>query len=139
MDNGTLPTEDAEKAINVVDGKLDYPSAAESGFVEVELPALPGSPNAVERLHARDFGVHVVGKIESSVKRNPYLTKSGPQQSPAQVFRHYVSCAEGSGLLDKASLGRMEQVAAGFEEDPTREYFEEVVRPYLLSLSPQRR
>ena len=46
-----------------------YPSASETGFTEIELPAPPGSATAVERLHTRDFGVHVIGAIERSFKR----------------------------------------------------------------------
>ena len=137
--NGSLPTEDAEKAINVVDGKLEYPSAAESGHVEIELPALPGAPTAVERLHARDFGVVVAGKIETAMTRNPYL-RSGPQGSATQIFRHYVGAAEGAGLVDRRTLEHMKQLAEEFEADPDREeFFQQVLKPYLRSLQPGRR
>jgi hypothetical protein len=120
-------------------GNWSYPSAAESGHVEVELPSLPGSPNAVERLHARDFGPHVIGKIEASLTQNPYL-KSGPQQNPAGVFRHYASVMKGSSLMDRATVARMESLAKEFETEPDQgEYFAQVVRPYLRSLTPKRR
>jgi len=120
-------------------GNWIYPSGAESGHVEIELPALPGSPNAVERLHARDFGRHVIGKIESSMGRNSYL-RSGPQQDPDQTFRHYVAVAKGARLMDSAAIGRMETLAKEFETEADKgEYFSQVVRPYLLSLSPQKR
>jgi hypothetical protein len=122
------------------DGKsFDYPSAAESGHVEIELPTLPGSPDPVERLHARDFGVHVAGKIENAMKQNPYL-RSGPQQGPPQVLRHYNAVAKGAELMDAGALNRMEQLAGEFEAEPEREkYFQQVLRPWLNSLSPKRR
>jgi hypothetical protein len=120
-------------------GKLTYESAASSGHTEVVLPALPGSPNGEERLLARDFGAHVAGKIESSITRNPYL-KSGPQQSPAQVFAHYTAVARGASLMDEGALKRMEQLGVEFRQEPEQEeFFAQVIRPYLLSLSPQRR
>lgn len=129
-----------DRAIGVDDhGHMTYASAAASGHAEIELPALPGSPNAVERLHARDFGPHVIGQIERAISRQPYL-ESGPQQSPAGVLRHYVASAKGSGLMDSATIGRMETLAREFESEPEQaEYFSQVVRPYLLSLTPQRR
>lgn len=79
-------------------GNWQYPSAAESGHTEIELPTLPGSPNAVERLHVRDFGVHVIGAIDRSMTRQGYM-KSGPQQGPVEVFAHYCAVAEGTSLL----------------------------------------
>ena len=115
-----------------------YPSAASSGYVEVELPSLPGSINPTERLHMRDFGT-VVGKhIEDSMQRG-YL-KSGPQQGPAQVFKHYTAVARGASLMDEQALKRMETLATEFEREPgRREYFTQVVKPYLLTLTPKRR
>jgi hypothetical protein len=120
-------------------GNWQYPSAAESGHVEIEIPALPGGPNATERLHAVDFGPFVVGKVEASMNRQGYL-RSGPQQKPAAVFRHYVGAAKGYGLMDSGAIGRMETLAAEFEtEGDQRGYFEEVLVPYLRSLTPTRR
>jgi hypothetical protein len=88
------------------EGNWQYPTSARTGYVEVELPSLPGSLNATERLHARDFGSHVIAKLESAMQCT-YLRK----QSPTQVFRHYIGCAQGSGLLDSGAIGRMEQIA----------------------------
>ena len=140
--DGTLPLgklENQKTGIEVLDGELVYGSGAETGHQEIILPSLPGSPNSRERLLVKDFGVHVAGKIESSLDRNPYL-KSGPQQNPAQVFRHYVACAEGAQLVDKRTLGNMQELAGQFEKELDREaYFEEVIRPYLHSLEPGRR
>src|ERR1700761_3486614 len=80
---GTAVERNSDLSIGVDDrGRLAYASASASGHIEVELPSLPGSPNAVERLHARDFGPHVVSRIEASMSRQGYL-RSGPQQSPA--------------------------------------------------------
>ncbi len=124
-----------------VDGRGNwvYPSAAATGHVEIELPTLPGSPNAVERLHARDFGVHVVGKIESSMNRQPYI-KTGATQSPAATFRHYVACAKGAQLMDDAGIRRLETLAGEFAGEPDQhEYFVQVLRPYLHSLTPMKR
>jgi hypothetical protein len=138
-DKSTLPTQDPKTAIRVNDGEFSYPSAAGSGHSEIELPALPGSPNPTERLLVRDFGVHVAAKIESSMTRQGYI-KSGPQQSPAATFRHYVACAKGASLMDSGALKRMEQLAVEFQQEPEeREYFEMVLRPYLQSLTPKRR
>ena len=120
-------------------GNWSYPSAASTGHVEIELPTLPGSPNAVERLHARDFGQHVISRIESSMKQNPYL-KSGPQQNPAEVFRHYAAVAKGAQLMDEGALRRKEQIAAEFTKEPEQaQYYETVVKPYLGTLTPRRR
>ena len=120
-------------------GNWQYPSAAKSGHVEIMVPSLPGSPRETETLHARDFGVHVIAKIESSFKRNPYL-KSGPQQRPSEVFAHYLASAKGAQLMDSATIGRMERLAKEFETEPDREgYFRDVLKPWLRSLSPKRR
>jgi hypothetical protein len=118
-----------------------YPSAAASGHVEVELPSLPGSPYPTERLHARDFGRHVAGKIESTLKRNPYL-KSGPQQSPAEVLGHYVATARGAKLMDEKTLaymGRLSKEFAAEKGESRQTYFESMVRPFLNGLKPERR
>jgi hypothetical protein len=141
MSNDNINKVDESQSLDRLgpDGRWVYPSAAQSGHVEIELPALPGSPNATERLHARDFGPFVAGKVESSMKQNPYL-KSGPQQSPAATFRHYVAVAKGASLMDSAAIGRMETLAKEFEsEAEQREFFEQVLKPYLHSLSPKRR
>ena len=115
-----------------------YPSASSSGYVEIELPALPGSLNPTERLHARDFGVRVANQIESSMKGG-YL-KVGALPNAPTVLRHYLGAAQGSGLMDKGALQRMEGLASEFEATPYREeYYEQVLKPYLHSLTPKRR
>jgi len=120
-------------------GDWAYPSLAASGFVEVELPSLPGSPNPTERLHARDFGGHVASKIESSLRGNPY-PKSGPQQNPAQTLNHYIAVARGAKLVDNGSINRLEALARQLDKaSDQREFFSRVVRPYLNSLKPERR
>jgi hypothetical protein len=119
-------------------GNWQYPSAAATGYVEIELPALPGSPNPTERLHARDFGGHVASKIESAINRG-YL-KSGSQLDPVATLRHYLGAAQGAHLMDPAALKRMETLATEFESEPERqEYFSQVLKPYLHSLTPKRR
>src|SRR5271157_3059347 len=111
-----------------------YDDAAATGHVEIELPTLPGSPNPTERLHAREFGVHVAAKIESSMNQQPYLRD--PRQNAPAIFRHYIGAAKGSGLMDRAALARMEVLAGEFESEPEqREYFKQVIRPYLHSLT----
>lgn len=112
-----------------------YPSGSATGFVEIEVPALPGSLNPTERLHMRDFGGHVAAKLESAMNTG-YLRK----QSPAQVFKHYAAVARGASLMDEAALKRMNDLASEFEKEPEKQhFFEMVVRPYLLTLAPKRR
>jgi hypothetical protein len=116
-------------------GDWEYPSGSAEGYVEVEVPSLPGSINPTERLHMRDFGSLVVGKIESSINTG-YLR----QQSPAQVFKHYAAVARGASLMDEQALKRMDDLAAEFESVPERdEYYKQVVRPWLHSLTSKRR
>lgn len=142
--SNTLPTEQPERSISVDDhGRMNYSGAAETGNVEVELPTPPGSVNPTERLLAKDFGAHVTAKIQSAFDKQGYL-RSGPQQSPAATFRHFVSAAKGAELLDRATLPRMDEIAAEFSKMPNkpaqaRAYFAEVVRPWLRSLSPGKR
>ena len=84
-----------DRTIRTNDGKLNYDSASATGFVEIEVPSLPNSPNATERLHVKDFGEHVISRIESSFKQPGYL-RSGPATTPASVFAHYTACASGA-------------------------------------------
>ena len=127
---------DALQGMSVDRGGWSYDDAAETGHVEIELPALPGSPNPVERMHARQFGPFVAGKVASALTAQPYLR----QQSPAATFWHYVGAAKGSGLMDRAAIGRMETLAKEFEAEPEQqEYFKQVIRPWLHSLTPKRR
>lgn len=119
-------------------GDWAYPSLAQSGHIEVELPSLPGSPRPTEQLLARDFGGHVASKIEASFLGNPY--KSGPKQNPVQTLNHYVAVARGSKLVDNGSIDRMEALARQLDKASNqREFFSQVVRPYLNSLKPERR
>ena len=144
MTEPTLPTEQPEKAIAVDgSGRMNYGTAAAEGRIEIELPSLPGSPNATERMHTRQFGVHVLSQTESAFRRQPYMT-TGPTQSPAQVLKHYAAVARGAELADRATLKRMDEIAAEFSKMPNkpeqaRAYFAEVVKPFLLSLSPGKR
>jgi hypothetical protein len=129
-----------DRGIDVDDrGRLNYQSASASGHVEIELPSLPGNPNATEKLHVRDFGSHVAAKIESAMDRMPYL-RSGEQVTAPGVLFHYAAAARGAQLMDEGSLKRLTKLAEEFqEESEKREFFSQVVRPYLLSLSPERR
>lgn len=122
-------------------GNWQYPSLAAEGYVEVELPSLPGSPNPTERLHARGFGSHVAGKIESSIRGNPYL-KSGPQQNPAQVLAHYLGVAKGSKLVGPDAISQMERLAKEFavqKGEARNTYYKTMVRPFLNGLKPTKR
>jgi hypothetical protein len=138
---GNASERNPDRSIRVDDrGGWQYDSASAEGFVETELPSLPGSPNATERLHVRDFGPHVIAKIEAAMQRQPYLTKAGPTQSPSQVFAHYTAVARGAKLMDAAAISRMEVLAKEFsQESEQSEYLSQVLRPYLLALSPARR
>jgi hypothetical protein len=116
-----------------------YPSAAESGHTQIVLPTLPGSPNSEERLLSKDFGQHVIGKIQASLDRQGYLT-TGPQQGPAEIFHHYCGAAAGSGLLDSTALANMKTLAREFSEaDDRNEYYAQVIKPWLGSLQPGKR
>jgi hypothetical protein len=128
-----------DRAIDVdADGRMSYQSASASGRVPVELPALPGNPTATETVHVADFGAFAAERIQRALTRQPYL-QSGPQLSPAATFRHFIGCAAGLGIMADGVIGRMEVLAREFEQEDQREYFESVLRPYLLSLSPKRR
>jgi hypothetical protein len=119
-------------------GNWQYPTSARTGYIEVELPTPPGAINPTERLHIRDFGGHVIGKLESAMQTG-YL-RSGPQQGPVAVFKHYAAVARGASLMDEAALKRMDDLATEFEKEPLRdEYYKQVVRPWLHSLAPKRR
>lgn len=122
-------------------GRRQFDCLSQTGLVEIVLPSLQGSPNPTERLHAKDFGAHVVGKVTNAFDRVkfPYL-KSGPQQSPAEIYRHYLGAAEGSALLNTSTLKQMKSLAAEFEEAADqRNYFEKTLRPYLHNLAPRQR
>ena len=113
-----------------------YPAQLKEGFEEIEIPALlPGSTTNTESMHMNKFGAHVASKIESSMKTG-YLRKQGP----AQVFAHYVGCAEGASLLTGDALTHMKELSKEFAEVPEQaEYYRQVISPWLQSLSPQRR
>jgi hypothetical protein len=142
MTESTLPhsEKDGDSAIGVdTSGRMNYASGAESGHVEVVLPSLPGSPNGEERLLAKDFGPHVASRIENSLNRQPYM-RSGPQQTPAATFRHYLACAKGANLIEPSALKRGETLADEFSAEPEQAaFYSMVVRPWLHSLSPRRR
>ncbi len=138
---GAPPTErNPDRGIGVNEqGQLAYDSASASGHIPIEIPSLPGSPNATETLHARNFPEHIIGKMEAAFKKPNYL-KSGAQQSPSQVFAHYCAVARGASLVDAATLKRMTEVSKEFSGEAEPEaYFREVLAPYLRSLSPERR
>ena len=119
-------------------GSWAYPSLAQSGHVEIELPSLPGSPRPTEMLHASALGPRVAEAVERAVRGNPY--KSGPQQNPAQTFRHYLASARGAQLLDERTLNRMEALAKQFDREPDQgAFFKRTIRPFLNGLKPERR
>jgi len=120
-------------------GRLNYNSGAATGHVPIAIPSLPGSPRETESLLARNFGQHVISKIEGAMSRQDYMT-SGATQGPSEIFRHYLASARGAELLDKATLARMAGLAKEFEEEPDREeFFRQVLKPWLGSLTPKRR
>ena len=115
-----------------------YPSGSASGHIQVEVPALPGSITPTETLLIKDFGGHVSNKIEGAFNRG-YM-KSGPQQSATQVFAHYTAVARGAQLVDEQALTRMEILAHELAQEPEKqEYFTQVVKPWLVTLTPRRR
>ena len=138
-DTKTLPAEDSKTSIPVVDGKMSYSTAAESGHVEIMIPSLPGSPRETETLHARNLGQHIIGKMEASLNHQGYII-TGPTQTPAEVLKHYAAVSRGAGLMDSAAQGRLDEIAGHFAEEPNQErYYKTVVKPYLGALTPHRR
>jgi len=137
---GTAGERHPDRKIGVNEsGRMTYDSASAEGRTEIELPTLPGSPNAVERLHAADFPGHVIAKIEAALTRQPYL-RSGAVQDATQVFQHYTAVARGAGLMDAGTLERMEGLAKEFKQELDREeFFSQMVKPWLLSRTPERR
>ncbi|MGA3318851.1 MAG: hypothetical protein ABSC64_20735 [Candidatus Korobacteraceae bacterium] len=131
---------DAPQQLGVTEnGDWEYPSGSRSGYTEIELPSLPGSINPSERLLTKDFGTLVAGKIESSMQ-GTYLKVGRPQQGPVATFRHYLGCAQGASLMGAETLKRMETLATELEKEPEKQaYFEQVVKPWLLTLAPRRR
>ena len=137
---GVAGERNANLAIGTDDrGGLQYASAASEGAVEIIVPSLRGSPNAEERMLARDFPQHVISRVESAMNRPGYLT-TGPTQSPAQVFAHFTASARGARLVDTDTLIHMNELAKEFEQaDSPREFFVQKVRPWLHGLTPKRR
>ena len=116
----------------------NYPSLSSAGLTEVVLPAAHG-PNSEERMLVKNFGPFLAGEVEKSLGPNPF-PKSFPRKSASQTLWHYIGAAKGASLMDSAAIGRMEMQAREFEKEPDqREYFEQVIKPYLHSLSPKRR
>lgn len=138
----TLPFDGAnpDRGIGVNDrGEMSYTGASAEGRIEIMIPALPGAPRETETLKARDFGPHVVSRVEASMNRQGYL-RSGPQQTGPQTFAHFVACAKGAELLDAGALLRAETLSKEFSSEANqREYFEQVIRPWLHGLTPGKR
>ncbi|HKI11131.1 MAG TPA: hypothetical protein VKA02_03380 [Candidatus Acidoferrum sp.] len=142
MTESTLPYDgkNADHGIAVDEnGGMTYSGASREGRIEIEIPALKGSPNPTETLHAVNFGPHTASKIEASMDRQGYL-KSGPLQNGPQTFAHYVAVAKGAGLLDAGAQKNADALVKEFSVEPNqREYFAQVVRPWLHTLSPGKR
>ncbi len=106
------------------------------GLVEIEVPTPAGSQHPTERMHAKDFGAHVVRKIEAALGPD-YL---GEKQNPVQSLHHYIGVVKGLELIDQRTIRRMDQLAGEFEKAPDkREFFASAVKPFLFNLAPQRR
>lgn len=119
--------------------KLNYASAASEGRVEIQIPAPPGSPRETETLHARDFGQHIITRIESAMSQQGYM-RSGPQQDGPGVFAHYCAVARGAQLLDRSTLKNMQKLSDEYAAEADQaEFYSMVVKPWLGSLSPKRR
>jgi hypothetical protein len=142
MTENTLPFdgENLDRAITLdANGKMGYSGAADSGFVPVTIPSLPGSPRETETLLMRDLGQHIITKIESRMAAQGYMT-SGAVQDPPAIFKHYLAVARGAQLLDAGALSRWEKLAKQYsEEGDQREFFQMVLKPWLGSLTPKRR
>ena len=136
-DTKTLPAED--HTIGVDDrGRMTYATAAAEGRVEIVIP-VPHGPYPQQRMHARDFPATVVRFVGEALKPNPYPVAS-PMRSATETLRHFVGASRGLSLLDEGAQKRMEQVAKEFEAEPNQqEYFERVLKPYMLSMVPRQR
>lgn len=116
-----------------------YPVMAASGLDEISLPSLPGSFQAVEQFHAKDFGRHVAGAIERSLSGSPYKSM-GPQQDAPQTLKHYIASAKGASLLDSGAVAHLKRLAKEFQAArDQRQFFTQTVRPFLLGLKPSQR
>jgi hypothetical protein len=119
-------------------GNLGYASAGAEGMVEIYVP-VPHGPRSEQRMHAKDFPETVIRYVEESLRPNPYPVSS-PMKTPTETFRYFVGAAQGLSLLDEGALGNMKTLAQDFESESDRPgYFSEVIRPWLLSLTPGKR
>jgi hypothetical protein len=135
--NYTDDSGDKQLAVDEQGNNWVYPSGAASGHVQITLPAAHGNPE--EQLLIKDFGGHVAREVERSLAPNLY-PKASPRKSATVTFRHYLGAAQGAQLLDPAGLKRMADLASEFESVPgQKEYFEMVVKPWLVTLTPRRR
>lgn len=121
-------------------GKWQYPSAAASGHVEIVLPSLPGSPNAEERMLAKDFGATVGGHIKNAMNPSLGYLRSGPQANGPEVLAHYIASARGASLLNAGAVKSGEKLVEEFAAaEDQADYFKMVVKPWLHGLTPTRR
>jgi hypothetical protein len=128
---------DPNNVINVdADGSRSYGFLSSNGLVEIEVPLPKGSQYPSKRMHARDFGAHVVRKIESAFGPD-YL---GEKQNPVQSLHHYIGVVKGLELIDQRTIRRLDELAGKFEKaTDKREFFASAVKPFLFNLAPQRR
>jgi len=84
-----------DNAIGVdANGDRTFGFLSANGLVEIEVPTPAGSQHPTERMHAKDFGAHVVRKIESAFGPD-YLDQ---KQDPVQNLHHYVGVVKGLQL-----------------------------------------
>ena len=128
-----------------------YPSHAAAGLVTVEIPYMAhidtgegiyprsdmrphgaNQPDACERIQARNFGPHVIAKVEREFQYR------GPIAASA-TLAHYAVHGE-SSVLDSHAGGRMRSMADAMPKasDPEK-YFRETVTPFLRELTPSAR
>jgi hypothetical protein len=117
-------------------------SASEQGMILVELPQRKPDPWTSEKIFVRDFGPHVTRRVEAefaNLKTMINYNNTKPHE-PASTFAHYTGVAKGLGLLDARNMTHMERLARRLAESTEPEkFFNESVRPFLLSLRPGRR
>jgi hypothetical protein len=126
-----------DNAIGVdANGDRTFGFLSANGLVEIEVPTPAGSQHPTERMHAKDFGAHVVRKIESAFGPD-YLDQ---KQDPVQNLHHYVGVVKGLQLMDRGTIRRLDELAGKFEKaTDKREFFASEVKPFLHNLDPKRR
>lgn len=120
------------------EGKIEYGDTIESGLENLTLPAPEWERKAgreTETILAKNFPVHVASRVESSIKDEGFYGAT-----PDVVLSWYAGVAEGVGLADSRTAGRLNKLSDGLAgAEDKRAYFRSEVQPFLTSMCPARR